>query len=249
MSVDVIFFDLDETLYDYTTISRLANKEVSVLVQALGICEEKKFRKALEKATDIAYKKYGTKPKVFDRRLRFKIAFTLLKVKPSKDLLELLNLKYWNVILENIRPYPDVIPTLTTLKDLGIRLGILSDGLVEIQEKRLKALGISRFFDFTVFSEEIGINKPSPKVFKYALKVANTSPRESAMVGDNVKTDIYGANRVGMLSIWIRRGRFKDISPSSNKELPKFVINKLDQILKLDIFGDTLRVSGEMNNE
>ncbi|MGQ4833578.1 MAG: HAD family hydrolase [Candidatus Asgardarchaeia archaeon] len=250
MTIDVIFFDLDETLYDYYNISRLANKEVANLVQALGICDEKRFRKALKKATEIAYKKYGSKPKVFDRRLRFKIAFTLLKVKPSKDLLELLNMKYWSVVFENIKPYPDVVPTLTTLKDMGIRIGILSDGLIEIQKKRLKALGISRFFEFTIFSEEVGINKPSPKLFRYALHVANANPKNSAMVGDNIKTDVYGANRVGMTSIWIRRGRFKDVSPSSNKEIPKFVIDKLDQILRLSIFsGEELAKEGEKKDE
>lgn len=240
MNIDVVFFDLDETLYDFETVKEAANKGVAELIQALGIANSKKFLEALKQATDNIYKRYRGKPHLFDRRIRFRETLKILGINPNKDLIELLTMKFWNYVFSNIKPYPDVIPTLSSLQNLGIRLGIISDGLIEIQEKRLRALGISQFFDILVFSEEVGCNKPSPKVFKYALKIARAKPNRCVMIGDNVKTDILGANRVGIISVWIKRGIFKNVSPSSEMEIPKFIINNLKQIFSLPIFQEKI---------
>jgi putative hydrolase of the HAD superfamily len=60
---------------------------------------------------------------------------------------------------------------------------------------------IYHYFDTIITSESVGVKKPNPKVFNYALKQANAKKEHSIMIGDNVEADIRGALKVGMKAI------------------------------------------------
>jgi len=229
--IKVVFFDLDETLYDYGSIRKVANQEVAKLVEKMGLTSSETFIQTLRQVTRKIYEKYRESPILFDRKYRFQEIFRVLNVDVDEEIVVRLVNEYWNYVYQRIKPYPDVIPVLKTLKAKGYRLGIISDGLVEIQINRLKALKLKEYFDTCTFSEEVGRNKPSPEIFQLALKRARCDPLEAVMVGDNVRTDIAGANRMGMISVWIRRGIFKDLEPDSPLEIPNYTIDNLKNLI------------------
>jgi len=77
------------------------------------------------------------------------------------------------------------------------RLYILSNGFTELQTRKMQSAGLSGYFDGVVLSEDIGINKPDPRLFDYALRTACASAAEVLMIGDDFAVDIEGARRAG----------------------------------------------------
>lgn len=231
--IKVVFFDLDETLYDYGSVRKTANQRVAELVEKLGIISSDVFIRTLRRITKEFYEKYQGLPALFDRKTRFREVFKALNIDVSEEIVTRLADEYWNFVYQRIKPYPDVVPVLEFLKKRGYRLGIISDGLIDVQLNRIRALKLEKYFDMFTFSEEVGKNKPALEIFQLALRKANCSPSEAVMVGDNVKTDIAGANKIGMISIWIRRGIFKNVEPDSQLETPNYTIYTLNELIDI----------------
>ena len=141
-----------------------------------------------------------------------------------------------------VRDFEEVIlkdpPTLLdgvkfTLESLYQKysLGLVSDsGFTpgRILRKILESLGVLKFFNCTVFSDEAGYNKPNPLIFSQALKLLKVQPKETIHVGDLLQTDIAGAKLAGMVSIWINRGNRR----SNHKSFrPDYEINRLPELL------------------
>ena len=61
---------------------------------------------------------------------------------------------------------------------------------------------INDYFDVIVTSEMVGVKKPDPKIFEYALEQANATVNNSIMIGDSYEADILGANNLGITSIY-----------------------------------------------
>ena len=101
--------------------------------------------------------------------------------------------------------YPDVQETLSKLKKMGLKLGIITGGYEEDIEMILPKTGLAELFDVKVGVNTAGKRKPNPKAFKYALKQLNLKPSEAIFVGDNLKADYEGAEKVGMMPVLIRR--------------------------------------------
>ncbi|MFC4246807.1 HAD family hydrolase [Natribaculum luteum] len=87
-------------------------------------------------------------------------------------------------------------------------VGLITNGTEEMQSQKLEALGISDFFDVTVFVDpRDGVPpKPHSKPFEMALSGIDVEPSGTIYVGDNVYTDVAGANAMGMDSAWINLG-------------------------------------------
>ncbi|MHA1722539.1 MAG: HAD family hydrolase [Candidatus Baldrarchaeia archaeon] len=229
--IKVIFFDLDETLYDYGSVRKAANQRVARLVEELELTSSDVFIQTLRRITKDFYEKYQGLPLLFDRKIRFQEVFKALNIDVSREIIVKLANEYWNFVYQQIKPYPDVVPVLELLRKQGYRLGIISDGLIDVQLNRIKALKLEKYFDTFTFSEEVGKNKPALEIFRLALRKTKCNPSEAIMVGDNVKTDIAGANKVGITSVWIRRGIFKDLEPNSELESPNYTIYNLNELI------------------
>lgn len=102
------------------------------------------------------------------------------------------------------RLFPETKAVLSDLKAQGYFIGMISNF-----DSRLsaicKVLGIRSFFDDIRFSSREGFAKPSPEIFEIALKHAGLAPAETIHVGDSIKYDIAGAEKVGMMPILIDR--------------------------------------------
>lgn len=111
--------------------------------------------------------------------------------------------RFWNG--DNWSVFPDVPDSLDRLRDLGLRLGVVSNAASSLLDF-LDYHGLLDRFDFTVVSAVEGIKKPDRRIFEIALQRAGTTPADTTHVGDMYLEDIVGAQRVGIRSFLIDRG-------------------------------------------
>ena len=104
----------------------------------------------------------------------------------------------------NFALFDDVLPTLKTLKQQNIILGLITN-LTKDVNPICRELGLEPYLDFTVTSEEAGADKPKPPIFLTALDKARVNASEAVHVGDQYKLDVVGARGVGITPILIDR--------------------------------------------
>lgn len=101
--------------------------------------------------------------------------------------------------------YEDTFSTLNRLKG-KYKLLLLTNGSPDLQHTKLAITPeIAPYFDEIVISGAFGRGKPDPTIFEHALTLMEVAKEEVVMVGDNLLTDILGASRVGMKSVWVNR--------------------------------------------
>ena len=82
-------------------------------------------------------------------------------------------------------------------------LTILSNGFKEVQYYKFAHSGLEQYFTHKIISEEVGINKPNPKLFELALEMNGVRADEALMIGDSYSSDIEGAKAAGIDQLWI----------------------------------------------
>ena len=100
-------------------------------------------------------------------------------------------------------PRPDALPTLEELRRRGHLLGMISvctDDVPEVWDET----PLGREFDATVFSCEVGVSKPDPRIYEIACERLGVEPSECLFVGDGANDELPGADRVGMTALQLR---------------------------------------------
>jgi HAD superfamily hydrolase (TIGR01549 family) len=126
------------------------------------------------------------------------------------------------------RTEPDIIKTLTALKQQGLKLGILSNTFINSisLEKHLQQCGILDFFSAIMFSYQFDFRKPDVKIFKAAAEKIGEKCKNILFVGDHLDNDIYPALKAGM------HAALKTAYTNRNKKTPPniFKIDKLSEL-------------------
>lgn len=116
------------------------------------------------------------------------------------------------------------------------RLGLVSDGYLQVQQGKLDALKLGRHFDAVVFSDEYGRDawKPSTRPFEIVLKQLETEPSRAVYVADNPKKDFLGARNIGMYTIRVRvaDGLYRQLEPESEAHAPHREISHPENLEK-----------------
>ncbi len=127
---------------------------------------------------------------------------------------------------------------LAILKDYGYSLGLISNTAMtpgSIFRAYMESLDILYYFDHLTFSDEVLLAKPSPDIFFYSLGRLGFSPDEAVHVGDHLRLDVLGAQRVGMKTVWVGNAENKseeiasDATILSVTDLPQ-VLDKLGNL-------------------
>ena len=131
-----------------------------------------------------------------------------------------------------VEPFAGVEDILEKLASNYV-LGAITNGNV-----RFELLPIARHFAFYVSAEQVGAAKPEPEIFRRALELGRlkdsliTDKSQVLHVGDDLETDIYGANRFGFESCWFNPDAKENYGPASDKEWrPRLTIKNLTELL------------------
>lgn len=135
---------------------------------------------------------------------------------------------YPQIRRQNHHLFDDALPVV---KQIGerYRLGLVTNGAVDLQSEKVDGAGLRDVFDTVAISGEVAVGKPHRAVFDLVLARLALSIDEVIMVGNSQKSDIVGANRIGMTSVWIERGSH---SPDPNAQ-PDYKIDTLFEVLPI----------------
>ncbi len=203
MNIKHIFFDLDHTLWDFESNSS-KTFELIFKKNSVGVRFDDFIRSY--KPINHKYWKLYREDKVSKADLRFNRlieAFDELNYKVSDDLIHTLAKEYIDFLPNHNMLFDGAIDILSYLKP-KYKMHIITNGFEEVQHKKMKNSDLLPFFDKIITSEEVGVKKPNPKIFHYALEKSDASPEESIMIGDNFEADILGAKNVGMYTIFCK---------------------------------------------
>jgi 2-haloalkanoic acid dehalogenase type II len=206
--LDAILFDAGGTLIDAipsreTVFSKVLSKHgkkvdskrvASLIAKADGVFDSE-FAKHDGKSEDALWSKY-------DNFILDELGIRGDRENLTKDLSAA-----WSEIAPRVESwvcYPETESVLEILKEREFELGVVSNA-TDLVRKVFDNLGLTKYFDFLVISDEVGVRKPSPKIFQIALEKAGTSPGRTLFVGDKFAIDVAGAKRVGMNAVLVDR--------------------------------------------
>lgn len=198
-----LLFDADNTLWDFSAA------EASALERTLVKRDIQWSAEVLTEYRVINHKAWsdyeaGTLPKSQLRSIRFKRLLERYRLDHSADEL---SLDYRTYLGESTHMLDGARELLTELKATGkYRMGLVTNGLKEVQRPRLANTGIGEFFEFIVISDEIGVAKPHAGFFDHAYRQMDGAEKSRVlMIGDNPNADIAGALAYGFDACWLRR--------------------------------------------
>jgi len=192
-----IFFDLDHTLWDFETNSNIAFE--TIFKKHKVKVELQKFLNYYRGINEQYWKLYRDE-KISKEELRLgrlKDTFIKLNHKVDIQLIEDLSIGYIDVLPNNNQLFEGAHEILEHLY-VNYKLHIITNGFNEVQSKKMKNSGLSKYFDKIITSENAGVKKPNRVIFEYALALTNAVSEESVMIGDNWEADIMGAKDAGL---------------------------------------------------
>ena len=231
MTYKHIFFDLDHTLWDHNTNSRLALEEVyqAFDLQEIGITSTKDFYLTFTEINFQLWDKYeaGRISQSELRHQRFRLIFSKLGVK-SYNLCDTISESYMDISTKKSNLLPNAHETLQYLQH-KYPLHIITNGFDEVQSVKMEAGKITHFFREIITSQNSGYKKPDPRIFEYALKKVGAVAAECLMIGDSFQSDIVGATRAGIDAVFFNPDqRNQEISIK-----PKYEIRDLAELKRI----------------
>lgn len=225
-----IFFDLDNTLWDFKKNSRLAMFSTFSFFQIKQI-QFGQFYEVYEKHNNQAWNDYREK-KVSKKELivsRFQKTFDELGINDIDPLL--MNTHYLNEMPKQKELVEGALNLLEKLAAKGLKLYIITNGFKEVQHKKLESSGIKKYFKRIYISEEVKTPKPGKEIFEYAIKSSNAKKTQSLMVGDDYEVDVMGAIHFGIDAVYYSKQN--EAVKQRDGKFCIFQVNDLVQIEKL----------------
>ena len=108
-------------------------------------------------------------------------------------------------------------------------LTVVTNGFVEVQYEKFDKSGLRDCFAHIVLSEEVGCQKPNPRIFEEALRMNGLQAEEVVMIGDSWSSDIQGAINAGIDQIWIRKS--KDSLPEGQSAT--YLVQSLSEVMEI----------------
>ena len=176
-----LFFDIGGTLADETESLRRRARLTAELQTSLGHpCTQETLEAAMKQSASMGRSYFSG----------------------ACELLGLSGMVPYDAIGERL--YPDAPAVLKKLSE-SYRLGIIANQPMGTED-RLRAYGVREYFSVVLSSEEEGVSKPNPELFKRALRRADCLPENAYMIGDRPDNDIAPAKALGMRTVRIRQG-------------------------------------------
>ncbi|GAB4083425.1 HAD-IA family hydrolase [Myceligenerans cantabricum] len=111
---------------------------------------------------------------------------------------------FWGTFEKSWTPFDDAASTLAAAREAGLRVGVVTNAAVELQERKLAAVGLSGL-PVLVGVDTLGFGKPDARVFTEGARRLGTDPARTAYVGDEPAVDAAAARDAGLLGVWLAR--------------------------------------------
>lgn len=227
MKYTLFLFDLDDTLLDFRASEQLSFERT---MRALGLgafpaglfARYQAINTGLWKAFEM-----GTVSKDFLKVERFRRCFVegCLDLDP-----EAASRFYLESLADTVVLVDGAAQLCATLAGIG-EVGIITNGVEHIQQRRIAASGLQPWLSFVATSEACGHAKPDSRFFDYAVGMArgyrNFAHARTIIVGDRLDADILGANRFGIDSCWFNPGGLANDTLAR----PTHEVARLDEVM------------------
>lgn len=209
-SIQWVWFDLDDTLIDFTSNSKAALAKLYV---------EARLDRWFADAAIWTERYEGHNHPLWDSLARGEITTAFLRMerfrRPLADagcsdvearrLSTDLDPLYLDLLAHERGLVPGAKEILRKVREAGVHTGILSNGFKDVQHRKIEHAGLSELIDLTVLSDDIDVQKPDTRLYIHAMERAGITDHSAhLMIGDNPDTDIAGALRAGWQAILLQ---------------------------------------------
>lgn len=216
--IKAIIFDLDDTLYDCSGSLVLKSRKLAArtIANSVNISEMEALKLQLK-----LEERYGPDADIFSHISK---QFNL-----SDKFYDEITIN--KIDLKGIRLFPDVADTIDKLKEAGYKLILVTAGKCDIQEGKIKELGLEDVFDESIITYNLSGKE---KIFKEILIKYTLKPGQILCVGDKIENEIEIGKKLGMSTAIIKHGRHYDFYKSiSHKIGPDVHISRISDLLRI----------------
>jgi putative hydrolase of the HAD superfamily len=204
--LEAVLFDLDDTLHDDTRAYRSAARHVAEKVAAeYGVAARGVYDAYVEQS-DRFWKTLTTEsmaePLVGLRARMWYEAMRSVGL-DERERAHRCGVEYNMARKEVLQLWPGALELLGSLRDRGLKLALITNGLAETHREKIAILRLEDAFDEIFIADEIGMIKPDPRVFRLAAERLGVIAEACAMVGDRFDRDVRGGHATGMFTVWM----------------------------------------------
>ena len=202
-----LFFDLDDTIWAFSANARDTFEEMYHVHHLYNHFDSfDHFYTLYKKRNEELWAEYARGEVTKDELNRQRFLYPLTAV-GCHD--EALAVRYSTDFLNTIHTKSKLMPHAKEVLDYlspKYNLYILSNGFRELQSRKMQSAGVDKYFKKIILSEDLGLLKPSLKLFHFALSATQSELSHSLMIGDSWSADIVGAKGAGMDHVYYSPG-------------------------------------------
>ncbi len=223
MNYSWILFDADDTLFDFKKSARYALGQTLAEYQ---ITATEPYFQAYETINHEAWMAFERQEitAVELRKVRFERF--LDAIGEYRDPVEM-NAHYLSLLSKTRYMLDGAVDLVENLRSKNYRMGLITNGLREVQRPRIAHANMEKYFEVIVVSDEIGVSKPHEGFFEHSFELMGYPEKsEVIVVGDSLNSDIQGGNNYGLDTCWFNPKGASNLT----QHLPKFQIKKLEEL-------------------
>lgn len=230
MTYTHILFDADDTLYDY---SKAESQALTGTLAEEGIACTDEVMKAYQAINQQLWREFeqGRIALAALRTERFARLIRELGLTPRSQVEEISE-RYLERLGEGSFLIDGAADICRDLKEAGVCLAIITNGIKKVQTSRIVGSGLADMFEAVVVSEDTGYQKPHPGIFDYAFDKLGLRPEDKSrvlIVGDSLTSDMKGGLDYGIDTCWFNPFH----RPNTLGRRPTYEIRSLEEVKKL----------------
>lgn len=207
MPIRAVVWDIDDTLFDYTTADRAGMR---LHLAAEGLADRfATVERALahwREITDVQWLRFADGETTFQGQRRDRVRQFLGTEALDDTEADAWFDRYVAHYESAWKLFPDALSALDSLAP-DYRQAVLSNSSLHNQDRKLRALGVRDYFETVLCAAELGVSKPDAAAFHAACDALELDPAEVAYVGNEPDIDAGGATAAGLAGVWLDRAR------------------------------------------
>jgi FMN phosphatase YigB (HAD superfamily) len=131
---------------------------------------------------------------------------------------------------------PGMAEALCRFKAQGYPLALVADSRPNTPINVLRQHGQYELFGTLAISEVVGVSKPAPLIFRAALEALHIPENDYGrvvMVGNHLERDVVGANRLGLISVFLHWNDRRSSQPLTDEQVPRYIVSSAQELVAL----------------